>query len=52
MSKCREDCICLKCTLYLTGSCKYGDCKWCKGKDGIARCKYFNKKNEEVRADE
>ncbi|OOM73961.1 hypothetical protein CLPUN_41990 [Clostridium puniceum] len=41
MNECKENCICLKCGLHETKSCKYDDCKWCKGKDGITMCQYF-----------
>ena len=33
--------MCLKCKLHKTESCKYGDCSWCKGKDGVLTCKYL-----------
>lgn len=44
MNKCRKDCICLKCKLLKTELCKYGDCQWCKGKDGVFKCKYFKQR--------
>jgi hypothetical protein len=49
MGNCKKECICLKCKSHLTEACKYSDCKWCKGKDGITRCKDFIEENKEVR---
>lgn len=45
MIKCRKDCICLKCKLHSTDLCKYSDCNWCKGKDGIAICDYLQQRS-------
>lgn len=44
MVKCRKDCICLKCKLLKTELCGYGDCQWCKGKDGVFQCKYLDQR--------
>lgn len=44
MIKCRKDCICLKCKLHKTESCEYSDCRWCKGKEGISICDYFQQR--------
>ena len=45
MIKCRKDCICLKCKIHKTESCKFSDCPWCKGKDGISICDYFQQRS-------
>lgn len=45
MIKCRKDCICLKCKIHKTESCKYSDCQWCKGKEGISICEYFQQRS-------
>lgn len=44
MIKCRKDCICLKCKIHKTESCKFSDCKWCKGKEGISICDYLQQR--------
>ncbi|WP_243156128.1 hypothetical protein [Clostridium sp. C2-6-12] len=45
MIKCRKDCICLKCKLIKTELCGYGDCPWCKGKDGVFECNYLQQRS-------